>query len=396
MTREVQLQQQLEEQEMSLRQNQKLEAMGTLAGGIAHDFNNILAAVMGYTELCFEEAELGSELHENLTEVLAASNRAKELVKQILTFSRQGDEEKKPINLCPLVRDAVKMLRSTTPTNIELDDKLLGSRAIVNGNASQLNQILVNLVTNAVHAIDDNGKIELAIEQVAVGAMTHGHLLGLKPGNYAKLSVADDGRGIAKEYIDTIFDPYFTTKPPEKGTGLGLAVVHGIVTSHLGYIDVVSNPGQGTIFEIFLPLSQLRERSKPVPDKVVARRGNENILVVDDERAIAKIHQRSLERLGYSVSVFLDSRDALEKVKEDPHQFSLIITDMTMPGLNGLQFAQAVKNINSDIFVVLCTGYSEDINPENWQSTVLDALFMKPVRNDELATTIRKLLDVEV
>ena len=391
-TREVQLQRQLELQEANLHQNQKLEAMGTLAGGIAHDFNNILAAVMGYTELSMEGTEPGTELHGNLMEVFAASNRAKDLVKQILTFSRQGDEEKQPINLCPLVHDAVKMMRSTTPTSIELYDSIDQSRVIVNGNASQINQILVNLVTNAVHAIEDNGTIELGIELVKMDATSHRRLPNIKPGSYARMFVTDSGEGISKDNLNVIFDPYFTTKPPEKGSGLGLAVVHGIVISHGGYIDVTSG-GHGTTFEVFLPLSGGKELDIAPTIQIAASGGAESILVVDDEPSLARIQQRSLERLGYKVTVFSDSSAALAAVEQDPKQFDFLVTDMTMPGLNGMQLAEAVKQQNPEIYVLLCTGYSEEVNMDTWEATVLDGLFMKPVANEKLASAIRKLLD---
>lgn len=392
-TKEVELQRRLDAQEATIRQNQKLEAIGTLAGGIAHDFNNILAAVIGYTELSIDEADPGSEQHENLAEVFAAGNRAKDLVKQILTFSRQGDEEKKPINLCPLVHDAVKMLRSTTPTNIKLTEASEPSRAIVSGNGSQINQVIINLVTNAVHAIEDNGEIRVGIELVEVDGNSHMHLHDIKPGSYAKISIADNGSGIAEEHLETIFDPYFTTKPPDKGSGLGLAVVHGIVNSHGGYIDVDSEPDVGTTFEIFLPISEMNPVDIDMPSKADIGGGEERILVIDDEPSLTKIQQRSLERLGYRVTVFNDSLKALSHVKENPQKFDLVITDMTMPGLSGMQLAEAVKQLQPAISVILCTGYSEDISLDNWESSNLDALFMKPVENDKLARTVRKLLD---
>ncbi|MFT5697414.1 MAG: two-component system cell cycle sensor histidine kinase/response regulator CckA [Desulforhopalus sp.] len=392
-TKEVALQRQVDAQEIAIRKNQKLEAMGTLAGGIAHDFNNILAAAIGYTELCFDETKPDSELFENLTEVLSACNRAKDLVKQILTFSRQGDEEKKPINICPLAKDAIKMLRSTTPANIELVDNLEDSRVIINGNVSQINQVIVNLVTNAVHAIRDNGRIDLGIDVVTFDTKRHERLLDVVPGKYAKISVADNGMGISNEHLHTIFDPYFTTKSPEKGTGLGLAVVHGIIKSHQGYVDVTSEPHKKTIFDVYLPLSEMGESCEAAREKVPTFGGNEHILVVDDEPALATIHQRNLERKGYSVTVFLDSRKALTAIETNPDRFDLVITDMTMPGVNGLQLAAAVKKIRPKMSVILCTGYSEDINQDTWQSSVLDALFMKPVENNKLALAVRELLD---
>lgn len=392
-TREVALQKQVYAQETIIRQNQKLEAIGTLAGGIAHDFNNILAAVIGYTELCFEHIKPDSELSENLTQVLSASKRAKDLVKQILTFSRQGDEEKKPVNVCALAKDAVKMLRSTTPTSIELSESIKESRVIINGNASQINQVLVNLLTNAVHAIEDNGKIELGISVVSFDVKNHGRLLDIVPGEYAKIFVTDNGRGISKEHLEAIFDPYFTTKPPEKGSGLGLAVVHGIVKAHKGYIDVVSDPGKKTTFDIYLPLSELKERREIPESRTPVSAGKEHILVVDDEPALGQIHQRNLERTGYTVSVFLSSTEALAAIENNPNQFDLLITDMTMPGMNGLQLAEAVKKICPGILVVLCTGYSDEINQDNWQTSVLDALFMKPIENHKLAKAVRELLD---
>ena len=392
-TREVALQKQVLAQENIIRQNQKLEAIGTLAGGIAHDFNNILAAVIGYTELCFDHIKPGSELSDNLTQVLSAGNRAKELVKQILTFSRQGDEEKKPINLSALAGDAVKMLRSTTPTSIELSESIEDFRIIINGNASQINQVLVNLLTNAVHAIKDTGKIELGIKVVSFDEKKHERLLNIVPGQYAKISVTDNGDGISQEHLGAIFDPYFTTKSPDKGSGLGLAVVHGIVKTHKGYIDVSSEPGKKTTFDVYLPLSELQERYELPDSKPPVPAGKEHIFVVDDEPVLVQIHQRNLERMGYTVSAFHNSSEALAAMKSNPGQCDLLITDMTMPGMNGLQLAEAVKKIRPDMIVILCTGYSDQINQDNWQDSVVDALFMKPLENHKLAKTVRELLD---
>ena len=390
---ELRLQKQLKEQEDSLRQHQKLEAIGTLAGGIAHDFNNILSAIVGFTELSLDEVAGDTMLHDNLKEVFSASMRARDLVKQILVFSKKGDEVKQVVDTIPLIKDAVSMLRSTIPSNIEIKLDIAAPSLIVLANTTQLHQVLINLVTNGVHAIKNSGKITISADTISLSKNQPKPAIDLSPGDYAKISVSDTGSGIKKEHLNSIFDPYFSTKTPDKGSGLGLSVVHGIIKSHGGGITVSSEVNVGTIFTLYLPLSSQRQHSLSSQESEKTTRGSEHILVVDDETAIAHIHTRHLNSLGYQVTAMTSSTDALASFRENPGQFDLVITDMTMPKMTGTELSRSIKNIRPDIPIILCTGFSEDIEREQELPSQLDALLMKPVGKNQLIQKIRELLD---
>ena len=383
----------MKKMEAQLQQAQKLQAIGTLAGGISHDFNNILSSVIGFTELSLDDVTPGTPLHDNLTEVLTAGHRAKDLIKQIMTFSRKDAQEKKPMSLNPLVMEAIRMLRSTIPTNIEIKERISEAMLIINANPSQMNQVLLNLVTNASHAVHENGIIEIGLEAVNFDENMANQYPDLLPGKYAEILVSDNGCGISKENLNLIFDRYFTTKDPDKGTGLGLSVVHGIVKIHGGHITVYSEPDKGTTFHVYLPLAgqpsgaERVQKSEPLP------LGVERILVVDDEPTIVKMQKQSLERLGYTVIIRTGSREALETFWAAPNSFDLMITDMTMPTMNGDKLALAVKGIRPDIPVILCTGFSERVNAKTATDLPIDAFLMKPVEQEKMAHTVRKILD---
>ncbi len=387
------LQKKLKKQEIALRQSQKLEAIGNLAGGIAHDFNNILTSILGFTQLSLQGLQQETELHDNLSEVLSAGNRAKNLVKQILTFSRKGEQEKHPINLKSLITENIKMLRSTIPSNIKIIKSVPSQPITINANTSQMNQIIMNLVTNAAHAIEDNGIIEIGLELIDLDESYMDQHSDMTPGSYAKLFVSDNGSGIAQESLNAIFDPYFTTKTPDKGTGLGLAVVHGIVKIHGGQIKVYSELEKGTTFQVYLPMTAQTYREIEVPTENDFIKGGERILFVDDEPTIVKLQKRILERLGYTVTTKTSSLEALETFRSTPDSFDLVITDMTMPEMTGDKLSMAIKDLRSDIPVILCTGFSEKINKETASQFSVEGFLMKPIEIRILSKTIRKVLD---
>jgi len=374
-------------------QTQKMEAIGTLAGGIAHDFNNILSAVIGYTELALFDVEEGSHLQKSLNEVLQAGKRATDLVKQILTFSRQTEHEIKPVYLNPLVKEALKMLRSTIPTSIKLKENIHNDFLTIKADPTQIHQVIVNLVTNASHAVDeDSGFIKIGLEPFILDKYPNGVYAGWETGSYAKLTIDDNGSGISKAHIDHIFDPYFTTKEKHKGTGLGLSVVHGIVNTYSGHITVSSKVSQGTTFSIYFPLAEKEvmdiatDWTGPLPT------GKEHILFVDDEPAIADIQKQILKQLGYTVTMRTSSTEALEAFRSMPEKFNLVITDMAMPNITGDKLAQEIKKIRPDTPVILCTGFSEKLHIQH-TSLNIDGFLMKPADKAKMAVTIQKILE---
>ena len=378
--------------EDQLQQAQKMEAIGTLAGGIAHDFNNILGAVMGYAELALHEVENKSIPDQYLREVLHAGRRAKDLVKQILTFSRQTDQERTPVLVRLIVKEVIKLLRASLPSTIEIHQNIQ-SDALVMGDPTQIHQVMMNLCTNAGYAMrDQGGRLTVNLEPLELDPdFAAGHP-NLKPGPYLKLTVSDTGPGIPESELDRIFEPFFTTKEKGEGTGMGLAVVHGIVTGHGGDIIVRSEPGQGTTFTVFFPAVERRiepETRLEIPPPS----GTESILFVDDELALANAAKHMLESLGYDVITRTNSLEALELFEHQPDRFDLVITDMTMPGLTGDQLAQKLMEIRSDLPVILCTGFSARINEEKALALGIRAFVSKPVLKRRIAQTIRKVLD---
>ncbi len=382
-----------------LQQSQKMEAIGTLAGGIAHDFNNILAVIIGFTELAKIHAKAGCQDHscplaEDLDHVLRASERAKELVRQILTFSRQQDGDKNPLQLAPIVKESLALLRASLPQSIEIKVNLACEDAQVLANATQLQQIIMNLGTNAGYAMRQNGGI-LAVEVLPVEIEEFDKKsknLLLAPGSYLLLKVCDNGCGMERSMLDKIFDPYFTTKPQGKGTGMGLAVVHGIVKNHEGMVSVYSEPGKGTSFSIYLPRFQgkriepVEEESNEIPT------GTERILLIDDEALVARMQARLLESLGYTVTDETDPLQALKLFASTPESYDLIITDMTMPKMNGASLTGEILKIRPDIPVVLCTGFSELVNEAKARSLGVKAFAMKPLIRKSIAEIVRKAL----
>ena len=377
--------------ERQLQQAQRMEAIGVLAGGIAHDFNNILAGIIGYTQLAmFGQPDNCSG---ELNEVLKAANRAKDLVKQILAFSRRGDEERMPVKVAQVVREVVKFLRATIPSNIEIITKVDEKSGAVLGNSVELHQILMNLCTNAVHAIGNGGgALEILVRNEKIENARTRDFLDLEIGPYIRISVKDTGPGIAPEALGRIFDPYFTTKAKGLGTGLGLAVVHGIVRKMGGTIRVQSEPGRGAAFHIYLPrietppLLQVEHRRTP-------KGRSERILVVDDEPSLAELTQRILVRLGYDVVARTDPAEALELFEADPERFDLVITDQTMPGMTGELLAEKLMQVRPGVPVILCTGYSPATDPERARGKGVKGFVLKPIPIQELAHEVRRVLE---
>jgi PAS domain S-box-containing protein len=382
----------LEEQ---LQQAQKMEAIGTLAGGIAHDFNNILASVLGYTELALEDAPEGSRLHQNLSEVLVAGRRARHLVDQILAISRQEKQEKTVVNLIPMVKEALKMLRATIPASIAIQEKIGDEKLLIRADPTQIHQVIMNLATNAKQAMPgQKGVLTVELGFVHFDEGINSRVPDLAAGPYALLRVRDTGEGICEAHLNKIFEPYFTTKKKGRGTGLGLSVVHGIVKSHQGHISVESEPGSGSTFSVYLPLAgkvQAESSDAAAPQELPG--GSERILVVDDEAPIVRMIGQLLQKLGYRVTVHTAADEALRIFQEKPGQYDLVITDMTMPEMTGDQVAWAVKSIRPDVPVILCTGFSEAVEDLHLRDLGADHLLMKPLEKQILASAVRMVMD---
>lgn len=384
-TREVELAKQL-------RQTQKMEAIGTLAGGIAHDFNNILSAIIGYSEIALQDVEADSRLRGYLERVLGAGSRAKELVQQILAFSRQAELEPKPLNITPIVKEALKLLRASLPAFIDIRQDL-ASEATIQADPTHMHQVVMNLCTNAAHAMEKGGgNLTVHLEDVAVSAETAVQVPDLTPGPFVCLTVRDTGHGMPREVVERIFDPFFTTKEIGEGTGMGLAVVHGIIRTHRGAILVESEPGAGTVFKVYFPIIA-SEKDRSAPEVAPLPIGTERILFTDDEELQVELGREMLARLGYRVTGFTDCRKALEHLRKNPSAFDLVITDMTMPHMTGDILAAELIAIRPDIAVILCTGYSERVTEENVLAAGIKGFIMKPVVMEELARLIRKVLE---
>jgi PAS domain S-box-containing protein len=375
-----------------LQKAQKMESIGTLAGGIAHDFNNILFSVFGYTELALDDTEKGTQLHNNLQQVLTAAHRAKNLVKQILTFSRQANQELKPLKVQLAVREALKLIRSSLPTTIEINQNISNTCGLVMADATQIHQVAMNLLTNAYHAMGhEGGKLDVTLKEVDldVDDLKDPAILA---GSYVCLTVEDTGTGIDEYVMDRIFEPYFSTKEKDKGTGLGLAMVHGIVKSYGGNIRVYSEPGKGTAFHVYLPVIQTQAETKETRIISPVEGGKERILIVDDEEQLVRMSQQILERLGYHVTARTSSIEALEAFRAAPDKFDLVITDMTMPNMTGVHLAKNLIEIRSDIPVIICTGFSEKISADKATAMGIRGYVMKPVVRSELAKKIREVM----
>jgi signal transduction histidine kinase/nitrogen-specific signal transduction histidine kinase/ActR/RegA family two-component response regulator len=383
--------------EARLRQAQKMEAIGTLAGGIAHDFNNVLLPIMGHAEMLMMGLPSDSHIQYNLQQIYQAGSRAKDMVRQILAFSRKDRQEKNPVRLGQIIADAVSLLRGSLPATIDIQYDIKTKEDKILANPTQIHQVILNLCTNASHAMCEKGG-ELRIELddfVFLGSVNM--FRHVAPGRYLRLIVRDSGTGIEHDIMGKIFEPYFTTKGPGEGTGMGLAVVHGIVLDHKGDIAVESEPGEGATITILLPVYESIENSENinVQSPVEIKKGNEKILLVDDEKIVVDVLKTMLENLGYQVTARTSSVEAFEAFRNNPHRFDLIITDMTMPNMTGKDLAAEVLAVSPGMPIILCTGFSERMDEESARAMGIKAFIMKPVMIDQLAAVVREVLDRE-
>ncbi|MCG8634783.1 MAG: ATP-binding protein [Desulfobacterales bacterium] len=380
--------------EFQLNQSGKLEAMGTLAGGIAHDMNNIMAAILGYTELSLHEAEKGSRMHHRLSRVVKASHRARDLVRQILTFSRQERLEARTIKIGLIVKEILALIRASLPATITIVREIQDRDIAVKADPTQVHQIVMNLCSNAGYAMmERGGTLRVIVEKMVLDEVSAGKYLDLEPGHYVRLVVSDTGRGMDKEILDRIFDPFYTTKPVGEGTGMGLSMVHGIVKNLGGDIDVQSKPGHGSDFHVILPRDMSREsvyRDEASPRMPA---GRERLLYVDDEPDIVDMAVEMLAGLGYNVVGKTDSREALGLIESDPAGFDMLITDQTMPGVTGVELIVNAKKIRPDLPVILCTGFSEKMPEDAAREANLHPLLLKPYDEEAIAGRVRRVLD---
>ena len=390
------LQHEMEERkeiEEKLRQSQKMEAIGTLAGGIAHDFNNMLAAILGFTEMAIEDAADRPEVGRSLQNVLKTVMRARELVSQILTFSRKTNFDRSPLSLIPLVKETVQFLRASIPSTIRISLAISVKSDTTFASPVEVQQILMNLVTNASLAMQEKGgTIEVSLTDVAFKPDSPVLEPDVMPEEYLQLTVKDTGIGMNPDVMKRVFEPFYTTREVGKGTGMGLAVVYGIVKDLQGTISVESTPGVGSIFRIFLPKVQSKSE-KEQAHNIQAPIGTESILFVDDEELLVEWGQMTLERLGYRVTATTNSKEALELFSSDPFRFNLVITDHTMPDITGLQLARELLKIRSDISIILCTGHSETVSPDIAREAGIREYLMKPLAKQELAQAVHRTLD---
>jgi len=374
-------------------QSQKMETIGTLAGGIAHDFNNILFPILGYTEMLLADVPEDSPFKKSLHKIYTGALRAKNLVKQILTFSRQESVELKLMKMQPIIKEALKLIRSTIPTTIDIKQDIKTDCGIIKADPTQIHQIILNLTTNAYHAMEDNGGgMRIGLKEVELGEddiITH----DMAPGAYACLTIADTGTGIDKYVIDKIFDPFFTTKEQGKGTGMGLSVIHGIVKTMKGTIKVYSESGKGTKFYVYLPIIKNASEKQTSLTKTPYQGGTERILLVDDDEEVLTMEKKMLEHLEYQVTSHTSSIEALEAFRASPDRFDLVITDMAMPNMSGDKLSAELIKIRPDIPILICTGFSENMSKEKAEFLGIKGFLMKPIIMKDLAKKIREVLE---
>lgn len=379
--------------EENLRQSQKMESVGTLAGGIAHEFNNILGGIIGYAEIAKDDVPANSPVQESLDEILKFSIRARDIVRQILSFSRKGMKDMKPVQPHIIIKEELKVLRASIPATIEIRQNINERAGTIIADQTQLQQVGMNLCINAAHAMQGSGGVlEITFSPVALDAVTAKQYPDLKPGSYVKLTVSDTGRGIDPKIIDKIFDPFFTTKKVGQGTGMGLSVVHGIVKDHGGAITVSSKLGQGTTFTLLFPRVE-DAKEEEVEFAAIIPTGTERILLVDDEQGLVVLAKIMLERLGYTVTAMTNPLETLDLFRKNPQDYDLVITDLTMPHLPGDRLAAEITSIRPEIPVIIATGYSNAVDDDKLKGIGIKAFIPKPYQKQELAKTIRLVLD---
>jgi PAS domain S-box-containing protein len=379
--------------EEKLRRTQKLETIGTLAGGIAHDFNNILTPIMGYSDMALAKMQPYNPIYDDLQHILKASIRAKELVKQILVFSRQLETEHKPLKLHLIVNEALKLLRPSIPSTIKINLNLDKDASFIDADPAQIHQIIINLCTNSFHAMEGSGgELTIDLTEVEIDRQTANVYENLEEKKYVKLSIKDTGHGMDKMLVERIFEPFFTTKSVEKGTGMGLSVVHGIVRDHNGEITVYSEPGKGTVFHIYFPAVENIEKEE-IEEKEEISVGNENILIVDDEEAITKMSKKMLSYIGYKVDVVNNSKVALKMLLDNPSKYHLLITDLTMPELTGIDLAKNLYDNGVKLPIIIMTGYGDQISVEEQNKYNIKKIISKPLIYNDFAKEIRNIFN---
>ncbi len=393
-TKRTQAEEEQKKLESQLRQSHKMEAIGTIAGGIAHDFNNILGIIIGNMELAIDTIEDGNPAHANLDAIKKASLRASDVVKQLLNFSREAEHSKIPIDIGSIVKESIIFLRSSIPTSIEIESSIPESLTNIIADSTQIHQVLINLCTNAAHSMEkDGGILKIDLSEVELDNVTKTQFQEIDAGHYIQLIISDTGHGIDSKTKAKIFDPYFTTKDVGKGTGMGLAVVLGIVQNHNGAILLYSEPGEGSTFKVLFPATGEKTIKEEIDSKALPK-GNETILFIDDEVGLTEIGRDLLERLGYNIVTKTDPVKALDLYRSDPSRFDLIITDMTMPHLTGDQLIKEILKIDSKMPVILCTGFSNKIDMEKAIKIGAQSYIEKPLDKNQLAYSVRKALDV--
>lgn len=382
--------------EKQLQNAQKMESIGTLAGGIAHDFNNILGIILGNTELAMSDIPEWNPTRHHLEEVKTASLRARDVVMQLLSFSRKTELELKPQKIIPIIKESLNLLRSSIPTSIEIRQNIIAQPDIILADPTQIHQILINLCTNAAHAMKKTGGVlEITLKNVKLDNQSVRHYDSLAPGKYLKLTVSDTGLGIDPAIRDKIFDPYFTTKGIGRGTGLGLSVVYGIVKNYGGDIKAHSEKGKGTIFDIYLPLVQPNIKITKTTSPELMPKGAGHVLIVDDEEMIIQMLKKMVEHIGYRVTAYNCSKEALKAFHSCPEKFDLVLTDMTMPNISGIQLAKKILEIQKNTPIILCTGYNDQGIESKAKALGISEYILKPVIMSELAKAINRALNKE-
>jgi PAS domain S-box-containing protein len=382
-------QKRLEEQ---LLQSQKMEAIGQLAGGIAHDFNNLLTAIIGNTHLAIDDLPPDHSVLEQLNEINKASSRAMDLVQRILTFSRQEKPRRKPLMLEPVIDEALGLLRATLPATIEIRTKFGRGACAAMADATQVHQIIMNLGTNASHAMDDRGVLEVSVATVEVDADAAELLPELREGRYVRVSISDDGCGMDRATLARIFEPFFTTKPQGQGTVLGLSVVHGIMKNHDGTVSAYSEPGRGTVFHLYFPVSAQEVPAQMPEQRPAARGSGQHVLFVDDEELLVHLASNTLTRLGYRVTAFANSADALAAFRAAPESFDLVVSDLSMPGMTGPELAREMLELRPELPIVIATGYIRQQDEESVRNLGIRALMLKPNTVEEMGPLLSELL----